>query len=42
MLVDLRYSLRDTLVSAKLRLVDFFNSFLLRVSTVDIYLPIVL
>ena len=42
MFVDLRYSLRDALVSAKLQLVDFLNSFLLYISIVDIYLPVVL
>ena len=42
MLIDLYYSLRNALISTKLRLVDFLNSFPLYISTIDIYLPIVL
>ena len=42
MLVDLRYSLRNALVSAKLRLVDLLDSFPLYISTIDIYLPTIL
>ena len=42
MLADLYYSFRNTLISAKLRLVDFLDSFPLYISTIDIYLPVVL
>ena len=42
MLADLRYSLRNALISAKLRLIDFLNSFPLYISTIDIYFSSVL
>ena len=42
MLIDLYYSLRNAFISTKLRLVDFLDSFPLYISTIDIYLPIVL
>ena len=42
MLADLYYSLRNALVSTKLRLIDFLDSFPLYISTIDIYLPVVL